>query len=83
MIDTINVIHFSAPNQIESFASWAETDGGNDSAELYFIKLVKKLTNLNDEEIDDAITDGIVEFNAGFHTPQSILIVHSTVGSAE
>lgn len=73
MINTVNVIHFSEPMQIKSFASWEESDGGNDSAELCFIKLIKENTQLTDDEIDERLDDGYVEFGN-----QTVILVHST-----
>jgi len=72
-ISTVNVIETRAENEIMRMTSWPDTKEGVEAAQERFIDVAKETTDRTDEEIQNALDDGILEVGEG-----AIIICHST-----
>lgn len=71
-IRVVSVIETRAENEILNMTSWPETPEGNQAAEDHFKACAQETTERTDDEIEEALADGILEVGEG-----AIIITHS------
>ena len=66
-METINVVEINGDDGIiSSLRSWGNTNGeGEDSAKEHFRAICRETTDLNDEEIEQALDNGYAEVPGG------------------